>query len=73
MTTVWINRTGAVAGEGDATPDVEITDLRDLAAGQQKAEDFQALLVDLRARNGRKLSFLDLLNRAGLRPDRATR
>ena len=31
MTTVWINRTGAVAGEGDATPDVEITDLRDLA------------------------------------------
>ena len=50
-----------------------LTDLRDLAAGQQKAEDFQALLVDLRARNGRKLSFLDLLDRAGLRPDRATR
>ncbi len=47
--------------------------LHDLAARHQNVEDFEALLVDLRVRNGRNLSFLDLLNRAGLRPDRVTR
>jgi 2-haloalkanoic acid dehalogenase type II len=31
LTTVWINRTGAVPGPEDAEPDIEITDLRELA------------------------------------------
>ncbi|MDA0233127.1 MAG: HAD family hydrolase [Chloroflexi bacterium] len=30
MTTVWINRTGAKVGPDDATPSIEITDLREL-------------------------------------------
>jgi hypothetical protein len=50
-----------------------LTALRDLAAQQQESESFEARLVDLRARNGRKLSFLDLLNQAGLRTTAATR
>ena len=50
-----------------------LTSLRDLAARQQKVETFEAQLVVLRARNGRKPSFLDRLKRAGLRPDRVTR
>lgn len=45
-----------------------LVDLRDLAARQQKSEDFQSQLVDLRARNSGKRSFLNLLNGAGLRP-----
>lgn len=31
MTTVWINRTGEKVGPNDATPSIEITDLRELA------------------------------------------
>ena len=31
LTTVWINRTAAVPGPEDAEPDIEITDLRELA------------------------------------------
>jgi hypothetical protein len=50
-----------------------LTALRDLAARQQESKGFEARLVDLRARNGRKLSFLDLLNQAGLRTTAATR
>ena len=42
-----------------------LTDRRDLAARQQEAEDFQALLVDLSARHGRKLSFPDQLQSCG--------
>ncbi len=30
LTTVWINRTGATIGPDDATPSIEITDLREL-------------------------------------------
>ncbi len=50
-----------------------LTSLRDLAARQQKVETFEAQLVVLRARNGKKPSFLDRLKRAGLRPDGVTR
>src|SRR5919106_320602 len=42
-----------------------LTDLRDLAAREQKAEDFEVRLIDLRARNARKISFLNRLNQAG--------
>jgi hypothetical protein len=50
-----------------------LTDLRDLAVREQKAEDFEARLIDLCARNGRKISFLSQLDQAGLRPAQATR
>lgn len=45
-----------------------LTDLRDVAARDQNAEDFEARLNVLGARNARKTSFLDRLRQAGLWP-----
>lgn len=50
-----------------------LTDLRDLAAQEQRAEAFEARLLDLRARHSRKISFLDRLYQAGLQPGQSTR
>ena len=44
-----------------------LTDLRDLSARAQQAADFEARLAQLRQRHGTKRTFLERLDRAGLR------
>lgn len=46
-----------------------LLDLRDVAEWEQQAQEFTTRLTDLRIRNARKVSFLERLDRAGLRPD----
>ena len=45
-----------------------LTDIRDLAEREHQVEAFASRLMELRTRHARKVSLLDRLNQAGLRP-----
>ena len=68
---VWRRVESLVEGKRQAeyTEAVQLlTDLRDLAARQQKAEAFGARLKDLRAHHARKTSLMERLNKGRLLP-----
>ena len=47
-----------------------LIDLRDMAVKKQGVEEFEAHLIDIRARHSRKSSFISRLDEANLRPTR---